>query len=233
MTKELIIIALILALIYLYYQNRQKPNLLTSNGSENSTSELTSFLKDHLNANSLEELKSKLGEKSLDELLEQNEDYETEVDTLTRNKNSLEVDLLAQSNSFQNRLREKDREIKKLKERLEQSSQDLASEKQQHKGSIGRITKLTEQIQSLEKETKTLRSEIVKAEQLNEFWTWLQENKDRQASLKDWEHVINFLQTQQRNYYLVEGNWSEGWTKSNKDHYRVFQTWLKTKNNTK
>jgi hypothetical protein len=80
----------------------------------------------------------------LDEILEQNEDYETEVDTLTRTKNSLEADLLAQSNAFQNRLREKDREVKKLKE-------DLTSEKQQHKGSLARISKLTQRITELEK----------------------------------------------------------------------------------
>ena|ERR1043166_372970 len=131
MTREIIIIALIVALIYLYYQKKKtKPNLL-GDSSE------------------LAEIKSKLGAKTLDEILEENEDYETEVDTLTRAKNSLEKDLEAQSKAFQSRLREKDREVKKLKE-------DLNSEKQQHKGTLGRITKLTEQITNLEKEKKEL-----------------------------------------------------------------------------
>ena len=132
MTEKIIIALLLLALIYLYYQNR-KPKLgklFTENNSK-------SF--------ELEELKKKLDGKTLDELLEENADYETEVDTLTRTKNSLEADLLAQSNSFQNRLREKDREVKKLKE-------DLTSEKQQHKGSLERIVKLTELKTELEKE---------------------------------------------------------------------------------
>jgi chromosome segregation ATPase len=126
MIKNTLIICLVIVIIYLYYQQNKKPNLLTGDSSE------------------LAEIKTKLGEKSLDELLEENEDYETEVDTLTRTKNSLEADLLAQSNAFQSRLKEKDREIKKFRE-------DLASEKQQHKGSLGRISKLTEQITELEK----------------------------------------------------------------------------------
>src|SRR4051794_37456373 len=144
--KDLIIIALIVALIYLYYQNRKLAQLpattqtiFVAGNTETSTNELTSFLKDNLNSNSLEELKTKLGEKNLAEILEENEDYETEVDTLTRTKNSLEADLLAQSNAFQSRIKEKDREIKKLKENLkvlEKVREKLTSEKQQHKGSL-------------------------------------------------------------------------------------------------
>jgi len=156
--KDLIIIALIVAIIYLYHQNRKLRKLSAERvlvGTDNSTSQTLLNL---LNVNSLEELKEKLGEKSLNELLEENEDYETEVDTLTRTKNSLEQDLTVQSNTFQSRLREKDREIKKLKEdlaseqkRLENSQKNLTSEKQQHKGSLERIKLLTGQITNLEK----------------------------------------------------------------------------------
>jgi len=166
MIKNALIIALLLLVIYLYYQKRQQTNFLT--GNSNSSDELTqtkqanqtlvSFLRDNLNSNSLEELKTKLGEKNLDEILEENEDYKTEVDTLTRTKNSLEQDLSAQAEAFQARQREKDREIKKLKEdltgeqkRLQKSQENLTSEKQQHKGSLERIKLLTEQIQKLEK----------------------------------------------------------------------------------
>jgi chromosome segregation ATPase len=216
MTKELIIIVLVLALIYLYYQ-KQQTNFLT--GTSDSGDELTqvkqtnntlvSFLKENLNSNSLEELKTKLGKKSLDEILEerqslaetlskveeQNEDYETEVDTLTRTKNSLEADLLAQSNAFQSRLKEKDREIKKFREDLASEKQqntdksdltqeverlkntsknerrqaqkfqeklesELNSERQQHKGSLERISKLTEQITGLEQQVQRTKSPL-------------------------------------------------------------------------
>src|SRR6266480_5943615 len=123
----LLIILLILAVVWFYYRQKKlsfdtgsgsasSDTALSSLESEKSANQaLISFLRDHLNSASLTELKSKLGEKTLDELLEENEDYETEVDTLTRAKNSLEADLLAQSNAFQSRLREKDREIEKLK----------------------------------------------------------------------------------------------------------------------
>ena len=158
--KDLIIIALVIALIYLYYQNRKLRKLSAERvlvGTDNSTSQTLLNL---LNVNSLEELKEKLGEKSLNELLKENEDYETEVDTLTRTKNSLEQDLEAQSNAFQSRIKEKDREIKKLKEDLkvlENVRGQLTSEKQQHKGSLERIKLLTDQITKEQQKVELLR----------------------------------------------------------------------------
>ena len=152
MIKNTLIICLVIVIIYLYYQQK-KTNFLTGTASETDPS-FTSFLKDQLNSANLEELKSKLGEKNLNEILEENEDYETEVDTLTRSKNSLEADLLSQSNAYNSRLREKDREIEKLKKDLKDLSkvqEKLTSEKQQHKGSLERIKLLTEQISKLEK----------------------------------------------------------------------------------
>src|SRR5437667_7065121 len=129
MIKNTLIVVLVIVIIYLYYQriqkSRQHLNFLTDvasdtkENSENLSQSLQiirTFLKEQLNSNNLEELKTKLGSKTLDELIEENEDYETEVDTLTRTKNSLEQDLTAQGEAFQSRLREKDRELKKLKE---------------------------------------------------------------------------------------------------------------------
>jgi len=158
MTKELIIIALIVLVIYYWKQNQTKEQNLTALSPTQTNQDWTSFLKSQLNSNSLEELKTKLGEKTLAEILEANEDYETEVDTLTRSKNSLEQDLTAQSNAFQSRLKEKDRELKKLKEDLkglEKVRGQLTSEKQQHKGSLERIKLLTEQITNLEKKKQS------------------------------------------------------------------------------
>src|SRR6266480_7550379 len=152
MLKNTVIICLVIVIIYLYYQPKQKPNLLGSE-SKGTDPQILTFLQTNLNSNSLEELKTKLGEKTLDEILEENEDYETEVDTLTRTKNSLEADLTTQAEAFQARQREKDREIKKLKEdlkALQKVRENLTSEKQQHKGSLERIKLLTEQITSLE-----------------------------------------------------------------------------------
>jgi len=157
MLKNTLIVVLVIVIIYLYYQQK-KTNFLTGTTTSDS-SELTSFLKEQLNSNNLAELKSKLGEKTLDKLIEENEDWETEVDTLTRTKNSLEQDLTTQANAFQVRLREKDRELKKLKEDLkvlEGVRGQLTSEKQQHKGSLERIKLLTQQITKLEKSKPNL-----------------------------------------------------------------------------
>src|ERR1043166_2938242 len=157
MTKEIIIIALLLLVIYLYYQKKKK--------FIGDMTQLDQTLMNLLNVSSLEELKTKLGEKNLDEIIEENEDYETEVDTLTRTKISLEQDLTAQAESFQSRLREKDRENKKLKEdlkSLEKVRENLTSEKQQHKGSLERIKLLTEQITDLEKEKASLAEQLKK-----------------------------------------------------------------------
>src|SRR4051812_4087466 len=167
----LIIIILIIGLVIYFYYQRQKLTFnpdgsspdFTDNQIKQANQTLTAFLRSNLNSNSLEELKSKLNEKTLDELIEENEDYETEIDTLTRTKNSLEQDLLAQSNAFQARIKEKDREVKKLKEdltaekkRAENTQSKLTSEKQQHKGSLERIKLLTEQITNLEREKASL-----------------------------------------------------------------------------
>src|SRR6266487_5398566 len=175
----LIIIILILCLvIYFYYQKRKlafspdgsSPDFTVDNQTElnqanQANQALVAFLRDQLNSQSLEELKTKLNEKTLNELIEENEDYETEIDTLTRTKNSLEADLLAQSNAFQSRVKEKEREVKKLKEDLTEAKKaqsKLTSEKQQHKGSLERIKLLTEQITNLEREKASLAEQLKK-----------------------------------------------------------------------
>ena len=177
MTKEIIIILLLIALIY-YYRQSQKPLNFTGTSADKGTDNLDK---------EFEEFK-----KTLDKLTGENEDYETEVDTLTRTKNSLEKDLTAQSNAFQARLREKDREVKKAKEDLkdlEKVRGQLTSEKQQHKGSLERIKLLTAQITNLEQEKKDLekRAKIMPGEFPEELNS--QSDKVHQEQLK----AINLL----------------------------------------
>ena len=168
MLTFLLIILLICLVIYFYWQKKLtfSPDSSSLAGSD---AQLIAFMQTKLNSANLEELRTKLNDKTLDELLEENEDYETEIDNLTRAKNSLEADLLAQSNGFQNRLREKDREIKKVKEdltneqkRLQKSQENLVSEKAQHKGSLERISLLTQQISQLEQEKASLAEQLKK-----------------------------------------------------------------------
>ena len=129
MLKNLIIIALVIVIIYLYYQKRN----LSFNSSDyqelqnkfqevikvNKTFAL--FCQNEIGGKDIEEIRTKLNGRTLSEILAENEDYETEVDTLTRTKNSLEADLLTQSNSYKSLIGEKEGMIK----RLEKEKQDL------------------------------------------------------------------------------------------------------------
>jgi len=129
MLKNLIIIALVIVIIYLYYQKRN----LSFNSSDyqelqnkfqevikvNKTFAL--FCQNEIGGKDIEEIRTKLNGRTLSEILAENEDYETEVDTLTRTKNSLEADLLTQSNSYKSLIGEKEGIIK----RLEQDKREL------------------------------------------------------------------------------------------------------------
>src|SRR6187397_2247724 len=99
MTKNLIIIALILLVIYYYRQQKQPATTdamlqkqLTETIRVNKT--FASFCKDEIGGKDIEEIRTKLNGRKLSEILEENEDYETEIDTLRRTKNELEADLL-------------------------------------------------------------------------------------------------------------------------------------------
>ncbi len=222
MLENTIIIILVIVIIYLYYQQSKKKFI-------KNLEKIDQTLMNLLNVRSLEELKTKLGEKNLDEIIEQNQDWETEVDNLTRTKNSLEADLTAQSNAFQSRLREKDRELKKAKEDLkvlEKVREQLTSEKQQHKGSLERIKLLTEQIQNLEKEKTKLLRESSKHSDLDDFQTWLNEEEERQANLPDWDKIITEVKDKIRDYHLSESNWPSGLLKRNGKYYQVFKEWI-------
>jgi len=129
MIKNTLIIALVIVIIYLYYQKNTKTNV-DSNFSElrkeflevvkiNKT--FARFCQQEIGGQDINEIRTKLNGRKLSELLEKLEDYETDVDTLTRKKNELEQDLLAQSNSYKSLVKEKEGIIK----RLEKDKKDL------------------------------------------------------------------------------------------------------------
>ena len=123
MIKNTIIIALLLLVLYLHYQ---KQNLNSKSSPDYQELDqkyqevqkvnkvFAAFCQDEIGGQDIEEIRTKLNGKKLSEILEENEDYEIEVDTLTRTKNSLEADLLSQSNSFKSLIKEKEGMIKKL-----------------------------------------------------------------------------------------------------------------------
>ena len=108
MTNLIIIILILLALIYFY---RKKPLFLDpKNGSDTS----------EIGGQDLKEIRTKLNGRNLSEILEQNEDFETEIDTLTRKKQELESELLTQSNSYRSLIKEKEGIIKKLESEIKE-----------------------------------------------------------------------------------------------------------------
>ncbi|CAI2195213.1 6886_t:CDS:1 [Funneliformis geosporum] len=124
--KDLIIIALILALIYLYYQNR-KLNVLTNfTGTNANLAEINevkkvnqifaNFCKQEIGGKDINELRTKLNGRTLTEILEENEDYETTIDGLKRKKGELEAEITLLTNSRKNQIKEKETIITRLKE---------------------------------------------------------------------------------------------------------------------
>ena len=131
MLKNTIIIALILVLIYLYYQNKKLGKLPPA---ENLA-------------------------RTIFEVGEDQEELIAEKDSAVRAKNEAEQEVLSLNNRLKNKQQEvsrKEQEITRLKEekdkaeislnaKIQELKKDLTSEKQQHKGSLERINLLTKQ----------------------------------------------------------------------------------------
>ena len=160
MIKNALIIALLLALIYLYYQKRN----LANNSSDyqdlqNKFSEVVKvnkifaqFCQNEIGGKDIQEIRTKLNGRKLTEILEQNEDYELEVDTLRRSKNELEANLLAQSNSFKSLIKEKEGMIKRLEGEKKQVQKDLSN--------LHNLAKIQSQkVSDLEAEVKKLKKD--------------------------------------------------------------------------
>src|SRR3954454_9238646 len=112
MIKNTLIIALLLLAIYLYYQQR-KNNLANFTGSDNPGERspwvfakdqeiaevkkvnkiFADFCKNEIGGQDINEIWTKLNGRTLSELLEENKDYETTIDELTRKKGELEAEI--------------------------------------------------------------------------------------------------------------------------------------------
>ena len=176
MTEKIIIIALILALIYLAYQNRQ---LQTS-----ALPEKRVFISRSANATDSEL------EKQLIELENEKDDLEAERDIAIRKKQEAEAEVLAINNRLRNKSQEathKDEEITRLKsektaqatalnkkiqewkEKYKDKSKLFDEEQLEAKKLDEKIETLQAKITELETERKNLLAEISKNEDLDEF----------------------------------------------------------------
>ena len=167
--KDLIIIALIVATIYLYYQNRKQKSLFYSATDPNQAQEIS---------------------ETIANLREENEDLVSEKDSAIRNKNEAEAESLSLGNKLKLKNQEvtrKDQQITELKK--EKSTSEIAlnkkitelKEKNTKQGKLldneqleckkleDKIENLETKITELETERKTLLVEINKHDDLDAF----------------------------------------------------------------
>src|SRR5215216_4391570 len=98
----IILILIIIALVIYYYRQKSltspdSPDKFTQIQQTNRT--LASFLKNELAGQDLNELRLKLNGRTLSEILEENETWETENDNLTRQKNELQAEIISLNNA--------------------------------------------------------------------------------------------------------------------------------------
>src|SRR2546430_721489 len=167
--KDLIIIALIVAMIYLYYQNRKQKSLFYSATDPDQAQEIS---------------------ETIANLREENEDLISEKDSAIRQKNEVEAESLSLGNKLKLKNQEvtrKDSEITELKkeksaseialnkkitelkEKYSKQGQLLDEEQLEGKKLEEKITSLETKITELETERKTLLVEINKHDDLDAF----------------------------------------------------------------
>ncbi|CAI2190894.1 13394_t:CDS:2, partial [Funneliformis geosporum] len=117
------------------------------------------FCKNEIGGQDINEIRTKLNGRTLTEILEENEDYETKTDELTRKKGELEAEITSLTTAYKNRVNEKERLITRLQEekkelqtKVKNKAKLLDEEQLEAKKSEGRITSLETQLTELKTE---------------------------------------------------------------------------------
>ncbi|CAI2196357.1 15586_t:CDS:1 [Funneliformis geosporum] len=167
MLKNTLIIALLILVIYLYYQKQNTlANFTGSTGNLEEIAEVkkvnkifADFCKNEIGGQDINEIRTKLNGRTLTEILEENEDYETKTDELTRKKGELEAEITSLTTASKNRVNEKERlitriqeEKKDLEKKYKKKAKQLDEEQLEAKKSEGRITSLETQLTELKTE---------------------------------------------------------------------------------
>jgi len=164
----LLLILIIIALVAYYYY-RSKGLIAPNSTSDNPhlapkfaeiqqiNQTLASFLKHELGGQDLKELRTKLNGKTLDEILEENETWENQVDTLTRAKRELEAEVVSLTNAWKNRMGEKERTITRLQADLHEEKKQVSKKAKLLDEEQAENNQLTHRIEALEKEIAQLR----------------------------------------------------------------------------
>ena len=169
MIKNTLIIALVIVIIYLYYQKQN--NLATFTGSDN-PQELqevkkvnkifADFCRNEIGGSDINEIRTKLNGRTLSEILEENDDYETETDELKRTKGELEDEVISLTNSRKNQIQEKERIITRLTEEKKDLEKKVKSKAKLLDEEQCENNKLAKQIENLEAQVKELQKENTK-----------------------------------------------------------------------
>jgi peptidoglycan hydrolase CwlO-like protein len=173
--KDLIIIALVIALIYLYYQQKKQNHLahFTNSAPSEEINEIkkvnqimANFCKNEIGGQDINEIRTKLNGRKLIDLLKENEDYETTVDELKRSKGELEAEIIMLTNSHKNQVSAKESMITRLKEEKKDLETKLLEAQTKYKKKTKQLdeeqlenNKLAEKITSLETEIEQLKKD--------------------------------------------------------------------------
>jgi predicted RNase H-like nuclease (RuvC/YqgF family) len=158
----LILILIIIALVAYYYYRKNLPAADANSDDkfaqiQQTNRTLASFLKNELGGQDLNELRLKLNGRTLSEILEENETWETENDTLTRTKNELEAEIISLNTAWKSRVNEKEQIIKRAKQELSEFKDKYSKKVQQLDAEQVENNKLNEKVEKLEKEIEQLR----------------------------------------------------------------------------
>jgi chromosome segregation ATPase len=166
MIKNTLIIALVIVIIYLYYQQRQN-HLANFTGSDNPqqiaevkkvNQIFADFCRNEIGGSDINEIRNQLNGKKLVEILEENEDYETKTDELTRKKGELEAEVIMLTNSRKNQIQEKERIITRLKEEKSELEKKCKNKAKLLDEEQCENNKLTKQIENLEAQIEKQKS---------------------------------------------------------------------------
>jgi len=174
MTKEIIIITLLLLVIYLYYQKQNNLATFTGSASPQELQEVkkvnkifADFCRNEIGGQDIQEIRTKLNGRTLSEILEENDDYETKTDELTRKKGELEAEVIMLTNSRKNQVSEKERIITRLKEekteldkKVKNKAKLLDEEQLEHKKTLTQLETLTQDLTNTRQANQKLLEEI-------------------------------------------------------------------------
>ncbi|CAG8698675.1 13661_t:CDS:2 [Funneliformis caledonium] len=125
------------------------------------------FCRNDIGGQDINEIRTKLNGRTLSEILEENDDYETKTDELTRKKGELEAEVIMLTNSRKNQVSEKERIITRLEQekkdltnKVSKKAKQLDEEQLEHKKTLTQLETLTQDLTNTRQANQKLLEEI-------------------------------------------------------------------------